>query len=347
MTIYIPTINFSNVNRPSLFILTRPFYTENGWANDEAVKKRWQVSDEFQYTSTIEKADVLFIPNPINTYSKQELHTFNSLCASQNIQGYGYISGDFGKKFPEFSHLTYFRMGGFKSQLSRNNQGFPVMLSDYYQDNSMVFRKKQSQPVIGFCGHAHLSFFKALREQSVFIKENIWRFINNPMRSDYEPLFSSAYQRAKLLQTFEQSKLITTNFIYRKQYRAGATTQAERKNTAQDYFENIKNSDYVLCVRGAGNFSVRLYETLMMGRIPVFVNTDCLLPFENSIDWKKHVVWVEWNDRHRIAETVAEFHQKLSENAFNELQKANRLLWKETLSVHTMLKILKPNMSTN
>src|SRR5690606_32484423 len=209
MTIYIPTINFAKPNRPSLFILTRPFYTESGWANDEAVKKRWQVSDDFKYTSTIDEAEVLFIPNPINTYSKQDLSTFNTLCASQNIKGYGYISGDFGKHYPEFSHLTYFRMGGFKSQLSTNNQGFPVMISDYYKDSTISFREKQEQPIVGFCGHAQLSFLKSQKEQSVFIIENIKRFINNPLRGDYEPLFSSAFQRAKLLGSFEQSKLIT------------------------------------------------------------------------------------------------------------------------------------------
>lgn len=343
MTIYIPQINFLNPNRKSLFILTRPFYTEHGWKNDENVKKRWQVSDDFRYTSNLEEADVLFIPNPINTYSKQELNSLNELCIALNIQGYGYVSGDFGKQYPEFSHLIYFRMGGFKSQLSIKNQGFPVAISDYCQNNTIELREMQKQPVIGFCGHAQLSYWKALKKQLVFIKENVLRFLNNTLRKDYEPLFSSGFQRAKLLQKFEQSPFVKTNFIYRKQYRAGAITPSERQKTTQEYFENIKNSDYVLCVRGGGNFSVRLYETLMMGRIPIFVNTDCLLPFEGNIDWKKHVVWVEWSDRNHIPEIVVEFHNKLSNGMFKELQQANRILWKETLSVNNMLKLLKSN----
>lgn len=345
LNIHIPHIDFSKVNRPVLFILTRPFYSKSGWVNDEEVKKRWQVADDFQYTSSIDEATVLFIPNPINTYSKQELNTLNTLCKTHNIKGYGYISGDFGKQYPEFSQLIYFRMGGFESQLSNKNRGFPVLVSDRYEKlfgtSEIEIREKKELPVVGFCGHASLSILKKIKEKAMFAKENLRRFLSHPLRKDYEPLFASGFERARLLKILEQSPKINSRFIYRKHYRAGASNQDERKQTSREYFENIKNSDYVLCVRGAGNFSVRLYETLMMGRIPVFVNTDCLLPFEDFIDWKKHVVWVEWKDRENIAEKVATFHANLSPQEFKQLQKANRKLWKETLSVNSMLGFIK------
>ena len=316
MNIHIPHINFSNHNRKSLFILTRPFYTESGWKNDKDVKNRWQVSDDFHYTSLIEKADVLFIPNPVNTYSKIQLAKWNEQCLKYNIKGYGYISGDLGKACPPFSNLIYFRMGGFKSQLDKNNIGFPVILSDYYEKfynkTDIEIRSKQEKPVVGFCGHANFSILKQLRENLVFIRENSKRFLQKPYRNDYEPLFASAYQRASLLRIFENSIAVNTNFIYRKQYRAGAVSAEEKGKTTREYYENIRNSDYILCVRGAGNFSVRLYETLMMGRIPIFVNTDCLLPFEEEINWKNHVVWVEWKDRKNIVEILSEFHQNIS-----------------------------------
>ena len=79
----------------------------------------------------------------------------------------------------------------------------------------------------------------------------------------------------------------------------------------------------------------------MMGKIPVFVNTDCLLPFEEPINWKKHVVWVDWEDRKNIAQRVADFHANVSVDEFVHLQISNRKLWKETLSVEGMLEIMK------
>ncbi len=345
MDIHIPHIDFTNPNRQSLFILTRPFYSATGWKNDKAVRNRWRVAEEFQFTETITTADVLFIPHPVNTYSKKQLEEFNALCVQHNIRGYGYISGDFGKRYPEHSNLVYFRMGGFKSQLNHQNKGLPVQIYDQwekrYQRQTPEIRTKQAKPVVGFCGHASLSARKKLKEQLVFVKENLRRFFAQPGRTDYEPLFASGYERAKLLQALEKSKGIKTNFIYRNKYRAGGVTGATRATTTLEYFDNIKNSDYILCVRGVGNFSVRLYETLMMGRIPVFVNTDCLLPFEDKIDWKKHLVWVEWKDRQNISKAVTDFHNNISEEAFSELQQANRTLWKETLSVNAMLQYLK------
>ena len=91
-------------------------------------------------------------------------------------------------------------------------------------------------------------------------------------------------------------------------------------------------SDYVLCIRGAGNFSYRLYETLSCGRIPVFVDTDCVLPYERWIDWPSLGVWLPEKDLPRIAERVAAFHELLSPTEFRERQRACRRLWEEWLS---------------
>ena len=117
-----------------------------------------------------------------------------------------------------------------------------------------------------------------IRDRVKCVLENGKRFTKNPFNTVYEPLFASAYERAKLLSYFVKSDKVKTNFIYRENYRGGAITTEQRTKTTLEYYNNILESDYVLCVRGAGNFSVRLYETLMMGKIPVFVNTDCLLP---------------------------------------------------------------------
>lgn len=344
MKIYIPDIDFANQNKKLLFILTRPFYKQTHWENSDELKQRFQLTQEFIYVNNIKEADVFFIPKPINRYTEEELSEINKICKQNNIKAFGYISGDLGKKYPEFEQLTYFRMGGFRSQLSQKNRAFPVLVSDHsakiYQDGCVEIRPKQDIPVVGFCGQASLSQTKRIKENLRFIRENIERFFKKPFRKDYEPLFPSAYQRAKLLKIFESSHKISTNFIYRKQYRAGALTGEKQTATTLEYYDNIKNSDYILCVRGAGNFSLRLYETLMMGRIPVFVNTDCLLPFDDIIDWSKHMVRVEWKDRKNIADKVAEFHQKLSGKDFEDLQHSNRKLWKENLSVNNMLKMV-------
>ncbi len=347
MTVFIPHTDHTVSDKRELFSLTRPFFYENKW-NGHAVfdgvpDVNWiRVCD-------ISQADIVLFPFPMNYYVKRkmikELSIINAHCQQFDKKAYGYISGDFGIAYPEFSNITYFRMSGFKSQLSQNNKGFPVGLSDHFQNifqqETIVAVAKRNLAVVGFCGHATVSMLKKFKELVKCLKENIRRFIQNPIRKDWEPLFASAYERAKLLKVFEKSALIRTNFIYRNHYRAGAQTDLERKQTTLDYYNNIASSDYVICVRGAGNFSVRFYETLMMGKIPVFVDTDCLLPFEDEINWKQHVVWIAWKDRKNIAQIVSDFHQQLSNDAFIALQLNNRKLWKETLSVKGMLEMLK------
>jgi len=120
---------------------------------------------------------------------------------------------------------------------------------------------------------------------------------------------------------------------YREKYRGGAKSIEVQATTTNEYYDNLYNTDYVLCVRGAGNFSVRFYEALLMGKIPIFVNTDCLLPLDDEIDWKRQVVWVEWEERNLIAKKVLQFHQQLSKEDFFNLQLRNRNIWQDKLSV--------------
>ncbi len=91
-------------------------------------------------------------------------------------------------------------------------------------------------------------------------------------------------------------------------------------------------NDYTLCIRGAGNFSYRLYETLAAGRIPLFINTQCVLPMEDRIDWKSHCVWVEESQMSEAGAILKAFHAALTPERFADLQRRNRELWERSLN---------------
>jgi hypothetical protein len=80
-----------------------------------------------------------------------------------------------------------------------------------------------------------------------------------------------------------KNKLIDTNFILRNKYRAGVTSESQRECATRAFFDNIFNNPYTFCLRGAGNFSVRFYETIVMGRIPLLIDIDIRLPIEGVI----------------------------------------------------------------
>jgi hypothetical protein len=79
----------------------------------------------------------------------------------------------------------------------------------------------------------------------------------------------------------------------------------------------------------------------MMGKIPVLINTDCILPFNKIIDWKQHVIWIEWSDVEDIPNIIKLFHQKITNENFQKLQKNNRKLWLEILQPAWTIKNLK------
>lgn len=91
-------------------------------------------------------------------------------------------------------------------------------------------------------------------------------------------------------------------------------------------------SDYIVCLRGGGNFSVRFYEALSLGKIPVFVDTDCVLPYDHLIDYRSFCVWIDQEKIPQISEAVAEFHSSISPEAFRELQLRCREMWRKYLS---------------
>jgi hypothetical protein len=186
------------------------------------------------------------------------------------------------------------------------------------------------EPVIGFCGQANGAVWNAVKEiGSTFVRNS--RTYLGSSNEEPQQLLSTSYLRAAVLNSLQQDEGLNTNFILRKKYRAGVKEQKDTHQTTLEFYDNLRDSDYVLCVRGAGNFSVRFYEALAMGRIPVLIDTDCALPLEDTIDWKKHVVWVQYKDQHQVAEWVRAFHQRLSAQDFQDLQWANRKLWEEKL----------------
>lgn len=345
--LYIPNINFQETRPQVLFPLCRPFLGQDGWENKEVNFREWHMEGAmFEFINDITLAEFVLLPFSINYYFERHLHAYlnaiSQRCVELGIKAYGFISGDFGIHLQEFENIIYLRASGFRSQLSAVNQGLPVFLSDHYsrimETKEVTPREKNKMPKVGFCGHASLSLDKRVMEDLKVIRENALRIANNDWI--LEPIFPSAFHRARKLKSLERNKNIETNFIYRSQYRAGAHSEEEKKRTTLEYYHNIIDSDYVFCLRGGGNFSVRLYETLMCGRIPLFINTDCILPQADTINWKKHMIWIEWADRSKIAEILLDFHHDIHNDDLKTMQIANRDLWLNQLSVNGCLNSL-------
>jgi hypothetical protein len=226
-----------------------------------------------------------------------------------------------------------------KSTRPNNTHAFPHFFEDFikqYHKDESVLKIKKDVPVIGFCGYAPplgVTLSKAKVIGTFKLIANYFGIIKK-----YPAKASHSY-RARAIIGLMNSKKIKTNlklkanfaFGPKGQLNTGKTTESDEE-FRRGFVNNILESDYTLCVRGIGNNSIRFYESLCCGRIPIFVNTDCVIPFDFIIDWKSLCVWVEEKDIDNIDNIVLDFHNKISNEEFMALQKKLRLLWEDYFS---------------
>jgi hypothetical protein len=232
----------------------------------------------------------------------------------------------------------------FNSAVSRSTKpanvfSWPHFFEDYlqvYSAGKMEVKTKGKKPVVGFCGYAPPLNLRFGREKLVGFMKLIANYIG--VLQKYPWKISHSY-RARAILALKRSNKVVPNLKLKSNFAFGPQGQLNTGNTTETHAEfrtnfvrNIVESDYTLCVRGIGNNSVRFFETLCCGRIPVFVDTDSTLPFDHIIDWKKFCIWIEEKDIDRIGEIVNKYHEDVSEEDFTALQKRLRQLWEEYLS---------------
>ena len=324
--------------RRQTFPLLKPYFDKNGEIKSMADKEN---SLPFTIVDEVAQSDIVILPMSWNYYIEHQLisdttKVINDAEVHQK-QVLSFITGDYGVAVPAFKNLVVLRANGHRSRLPDYHLGLPSFIADplkkYFDQDEISVLPKTESPKVGFCGMANTSKAYAMEELSRIFGRNLMHTCNRSKNLP-QPLIPTTYRRAEILEGLKSDGAVDDAFIYRRHYQGGAQTPEEKQKTTMEFYKNIMENQYVLCFRGAGNFSVRLYETLAMGRIPVFVNTDCLMPLEDSIDWKKHVVWVEYSDRKNLNEHLISFHRNMSAKEFEELQKSNRKLWLEKLTLN-------------
>lgn len=79
-------------------------------------------------------------------------------------------------------------------------------------------------------------------------------------------------------------------------------SQPNREERQQRYAQTIASSHFVLCPRGAGAGSIRLFEVMQAGVAPVLLSDDYLLP--SHIPWDKFLIRIAERDIRRLPELL-------------------------------------------
>ena len=191
-----------------------------------------------------------------------------------------------------------------------------------YFSGELQLRKKETRPCLGFTGYAP--------ERSYIRDIYNWAEVIFGFKSPNKGSFSDV--RSEAIKVLLKSDLINNHFLLRDVFWGTQEDAQKRKKEKEEFIANMINNDYILCARGGGNFSYRFYETLSCGRIPLFINTDCVLPYDFEIDYKNYCVWVEDYEIYQTDKILHNFHDTLSEENFLSLQHNCRRLWQDYLS---------------
>ena len=323
---------FTEQNRSFVF----PLLFDLHFRNETILSKYFDIVDN------IEESDVVVFPleySYLLKNNKSYTKTLYNQAKEQKKPIWIYSGGDFGISLND--ELIYnFRLGGFKSKLNNRTIIMPSFISDPYElniKNSFKVLNKEDLPKIGFVGHAKGGFVKFIKEGLGYFLINIKRILRFEY-SDYQAFYPSSLKRAKYLKLLQNDTKILSDFILRDKYRAGINQEEAKADTTKEFFENIYNNPYTFCLRGGGNFSVRFYETLAVGRIPVLLDTDCLLPLDNMIEWNKHAFVISERNDNSLSDKLRNLHSKLSPQDFETMQVGNRKLWENYLTRHAFFK---------
>lgn len=252
-----------------------------------------------EYVNKIKEADIVVLPFKFNGIHNSIFKLLSSLTKQLNKNLWCFYNDDDDKSYVLDEHVVLFRTSFYKSSKNKNEQGLIAFSADFY-------RQKQSDNIsIGYCGY--------------YTARNS-RFPGG--------IFNA---RAPYLDTLQQCK-VTNNFIIRQGFWAPGI---DRRQAQKEYFENMENNIFVFCMRGAGNFSYRFYEILMMGRIPIFIDTDCVLPFEELLNLSDVGLFLKDADiktgKVNLEQEILKYIRN-NKNRLTDIQRQNRLLWEKFYS---------------
>ncbi|MGE4552464.1 MAG: class I SAM-dependent methyltransferase [Desulfovibrionaceae bacterium] len=103
--------------------------------------------------------------------------------------------------------------------------------------------------------------------------------------------------------------------------------EKKKREMEMVYVNNMRKSWAVLCPRGMGSSSVRFYETLCMGRIPVHISDEYVFPFADEIDYSRFCIDIPESAVDVVGEVLAQWFRKKTPEDLERMCREARATW--------------------
>jgi hypothetical protein len=246
-------------------------------------------SELFSITEDPSEADYFMPPCGWQHKGSQQALRMAELADRYNKPLLLFFHHDSDEEIPVNDKAWIFRTSMHRSKKRPNEEAWPAWTCDLLHTHgkeALIEHRATDRPVVGYCGYVDY--------------RNRFEQLHRMVRGGFS---EGAVLRGSAVRALSASPAVDTRFILRRCF-GGHSDPNER----EEYSRNLLDCDYALVARGMGNFSFRLYEAMSAAAIPVFIDTDCCLPFENLIPYRELFVWIPANDLNSIADHVARFH---------------------------------------
>lgn len=213
--------------------------------------------------------------------------------------------------------LPYFKEYGTRHIFFRPDDNYnPLMI------NSLVFKQSMDYSDTEPGGIAFPYFVENFRNRLHF------NFAEIQNHTNFIGFIGSSSLRLPVLKSFlANSKLRSEIVVFDRFFYH--TDEESKKKHRELYLNAIKNSFTTLCPAGTGKNTIRFFETLSFGRIPVLISDNCALPFEKEIDYSQIIIRIEEKDARFSSEIVGQWFSSKTENEIIETCKLARKTWEE------------------
>jgi hypothetical protein len=209
--------------------------------------------------------------------------------------------------------------------LKKENEIYiPVYVDDLLAGRELALRHKGDKPVVGFCGWAEAPGL--IPKAKMKIKNLGWESLAWLTRNqNYLAYKKGIWYRKRAIDLLQADPKIKSNFIIRPSYSGSAKTiSLDPAQARKEFIDNIISSDLVLTPKGDGNSSARFYEVLSLGRIPILIDTEIILPLEDIIDYDSFILRIPYRQLDQLPDLVSKFYARLSDEDFVKMQQKAR-----------------------
>ncbi len=293
-------------------------------------------------TDNVEEADVVFIPHNYWDLKKRDRSIIDWYVEFAQKHNKPILIDAFGDTMKQINipNSIVIRLAQYRTRINKNDVIVPVYVEDLaesYYGGQVKIMEKEKIPTIGFSGWSYLPFFKYYR---TYLKDLPYRIVSIFYRR-IDIFRKGIFLRRKVLDILENSKLVKSDITRLGSFSGHVRTLEEKPEVARKRFiEKIMTNNYSLCVRGDANASTRFYEILSLGKIPVVIDTEGVFPLEQHIKYKDFCVFVDHKNVKDFPKIVADFHSKVSQDRFAEMQKMSREAFRKYLRIDSYTKYL-------